>query len=129
MTVPRVVVFLVLFAAVLPAGCRRKTNPVTEYLKSVEVQCETEEQRQTVVRALQDVLTLPEQELGRRRYADYAGRPEAWDLPTLLARYLVPDRQGRTFGPDFYADVKSPVVQPMVRRILGRLAGRDSATR
>jgi hypothetical protein len=125
----RVTAALVALAAALAAGCGRGANQVVDYLEHAELQCETEAQRQSVVGALEDILALSEAELRQRRYADYAGQPDAWDLPTLLSRHFVPDRQGRTLGPNFYSDAKSPAAQSLVRRVLGRLAPQDLPAR
>jgi len=116
---------LLVAAAVLP-GCGRATNPVLDYFDNAELRYETEAQKQNIVRALHDILTLPAQELAQRRYEDYAGKPNEWDLPTLVGKHFVPDKQGKTLGPKFYIDVKSPKAQAQVRRILDRLTGTDS---
>jgi hypothetical protein len=108
------------------SGCRHDSNAVADYLTHAELQYETEGQKQSVIRALNDILALTGPELQQRRYDDYSGQPNTWDLPTLISRYFAPDRKGKTLGPRFYSDVKSARVQAEVRRILDRLSGVDS---
>lgn len=115
-----------LVGAVILPGCRRATNPVAGYVDKAELQYETEAQKQNIVRALDDILTLSAQELEQRRYEDYTGKPNEWDLPTYVGKRFVPGKQGKTLGPKFYPDVKSARVQGQIRRILDRLTGTDT---
>jgi hypothetical protein len=120
---------VLLVAAAPLGGCRRAVNPVADYLDNAELQCETEAQKQNIMRALNDVLTLSGQELAMRRYEDYTGKADEWDLPTLIHRHFVPDRKGKTLGSRFYTDAASARVQAQVRRILDRLSGADTTSR
>ena len=115
-----------LVAAVALPGCRRTTNPVLDYFDNAELQYETEAQKQNIISALHDILTLSAQELAQRRYEDYTGKPNEWDLPTLIGKHFLPDRQGKTLGPRFYSDVKSARVQAQIRRVIDRLTGADT---
>jgi hypothetical protein len=117
---------LVAALAAVSAGCGERPNPVADYFDNVELQCETETQRQVVIGALGDILALGSNELGTRRYPDYRGTPDALDLPALITRHFVPDAAGKSLGPHFYHDVKSPRAQRLVRRLLDRLTGEDS---
>jgi hypothetical protein len=63
-------------------------NPLVAYLRGAELQCEDDAQRINVRRALDDLATLPLDELRVRRYADYQGTPGAWDLPRVLRAWL-----------------------------------------
>lgn len=123
-TLPVLAALLVATSA-LP-GCGRATNPVADYFDRSELQYETEAQKQNIIGALHDILTLSAQELAQRRYEDYTGKPNEWDLPTLIGKHFVPDKQGKTLGPKFYTDIKSARVQAQVRRILDRLNGTDT---
>jgi hypothetical protein len=59
-------------------------NPVADFLKNAELQYEGKAQEETVAAALNDILSLPEEALKSRRYSDYAGTKDQWDLPTLI---------------------------------------------
>ncbi len=106
--------------------CRaaRDVNPVAGFLKNAELQCEGTTQRDTIMEALNDILVLPEEELRKRRYRDYAGNKNRWDLPTLLTRHFVPDMKGKTLGDDFYRDVRSDATRREVIKIIKRMESR-----
>ncbi len=93
-------------------------NPVTEYLKGIELQYETEIQKESIIVALNDILKLSSEQLKEKRYKDYTSEEDQWDLPTLIYRYFVPDRQGKSLGDNFYYDVKSEEVQKQIKQIL-----------
>ncbi len=95
-------------------------NPVADYLRGAELQCEGEAQKANIIAALNDALTLPGDSLAARRYKDYQGREGQWDLPTLLYRHFVPDHVGATLGKRFYRDVKAKEAQEVIRQILQR---------
>ena len=109
--------------ACLFCGCPGKRSPVADYFDHAELQCETDQQRESVVAALNDALALPAAELRARRYPDYTGREGQWDFATLLSRYLVPDRPGRQLGDDIYRAVTSPAGRRVVRDFLHRKLG------
>jgi len=96
-------------------------NPVYRYLKHSELQCEGNEQKSNVKRALVDIVTLPGYELRRMKYSDFRGVCNKWDLPTLLYKHFVPDTTQRTLGDNFYHDVKEEDVQELVKQIIRTL--------
>jgi hypothetical protein len=79
-------------------GCRsaEKTssgttdNEVILYLRGAERQAESPTQEQEILKALEDLRTLPPEQLRARRYADYAALPGQWTLAQLLQKYFVP---------------------------------------
>ena len=96
-------------------------NPVLDYLSGAEAQYDSQEQKANIVAALTDALTLSQATLRERRYADYAGNPGQWDLPTLLYRHFVPARQGTTLGHRFYRDVQAREVRARIAEILAQM--------
>jgi hypothetical protein len=66
-------------------------------------------------------LTLPEEELKNKRYKDYTGKENQWDLPDLIYRHFVPDMKGKMLTDNFYSEVKSEEVQKKVKEILEKL--------
>jgi hypothetical protein len=104
----RLLGLLTLLALPLLLACKQaRRNAVADYLDDAELQCENDVQRRSVADALNDCVSLAAEELKQRRYPDYTGQAGQWDLPTLFHRYIVPDRQGKRLGPDFYRDVTS----------------------
>ncbi len=104
--------------AVMLAQCNPAGNPVLTYIKNAEVQYETDLQKENLAAALNDILTLPAGDLKKRKYRDYEGNENRWDLATLIQRHFVPDGAGRTLGDNFYRDVKAKEVQEEVSSIL-----------
>ncbi len=119
----RILLLLLLFTALGTGIAEGKTkrNPVANYLRGAELQCETDEQRANIATALNDALTLPGDTLAARRYKNYQGQEGQWDLPTLIHRHFVPDHAGAILGDHFYRDVKAREAQEIIRRILERI--------
>ncbi|MCD4783612.1 MAG: hypothetical protein K8T10_07250 [Candidatus Eremiobacteraeota bacterium] len=119
-----IIIFLLLLSvtiAVILSSCKETDNPVFLYLKNVELQYEGEVQKENIKTALQDILTLTLDQLKKKRYRDYKGKENQWDLPTLIEKHFVPAKSGITLGDNFYKDVKSMEVQNEVKIILDRL--------
>jgi len=122
--IPVRVIVLPLLLTVLGSGLaegKTRRNPVANYLRGAELQCETDEQRANIVTALNDALTLPGDSLAARRYKDYQGQEGQWDMPTLIYRHFVPDHLGAMLGKHFYRDVKAKETQEIIRQILQRI--------
>lgn len=115
---------LTLLLTVLGSGLAEgkvRRNPVANYLRGAELQCETDEQRANIITALNDALTLPGDSLAVRRYKNYQGQEGQWDLPMLIYRHFVPDHLGAMLGKRFYRDVKAKETQEVIRQILERI--------
>ena len=115
-----VLLLLTVLGSGLAEGKTRR-NPVANYLRGAELQCETDEQRANIVAALNDALTLPGDSLAARRYKDYQGQEGQWDMPTLIYRHFVPDHLGAMLGKHFYRDVKAREAQEIIRQIVQRI--------
>jgi hypothetical protein len=102
-------------------NCKKTDNPVLEYMQHAELQFEGKEQKVNIVTALNDILDLSEEQLKTKRYTDYTGNDNKWDLSMLIYRHFIPDKKGESLGNDFYHDVKSEEVQKEIRKILERL--------
>jgi len=103
------------------AGQKKNTNPVAMYLKKAELQYEGEVQRDNILDALHDILTLAPKDLKARRYMDYQGSDGRWDLPTLIYRHFVPYKKNRSLGANFYKDVKTTNVQKKVKTFIDEI--------
>jgi hypothetical protein len=104
---------------------RTKRNPVANYLRGAELQCENDEQRANIATALNDALTLSGDSLATKRYKNYQGQEDQWDLPTLIYRHFVPDHLGATLGKRFYRDVKAKEAQEVIKQMLQRIQKGD----
>ena len=107
---------------------RSGRNPVADYLTGAELQYDGDAQRQNIINALTDALTLRGDALRARRYRDYQNRDGQWDLPTLLSRHFVPAGPGSTLGDRFYSDVTAKQAQQAIRAILRRLRQASSGS-
>jgi hypothetical protein len=111
----------IIMLAITATYCRNEPNPVFEYLNNAEVQFENEEQRATLRAAMNDIMTLSGGELEAKKYRNYRGQDNRWDLPTLLERHFLPDDKSKTLGGNFYRDVKSPEVTKLAGELARRL--------
>lgn len=94
--------------------------PVLDYLEGSEYQGEAS-QRANFLKGLDDALSLAPAELKKRRYADYTGKPNQWDLATLFKKHLLPDKASRTLGDNFYNDIKDARVRANLQALRKRL--------
>jgi len=104
-----------LVALALVAGCATlapaaapSRNSVVAYLDGAERQAESADQEREIVRALEDLRSLPPAALAERRYADYTMAPARWTLAELVARYFVPHSRMSIDPARFYADASDP---------------------
>ena len=68
-----ILVILSLFSGI-SINCKKDQNHVLNYLKNSEIQYEGKLQKENIIRALQDTLTLSQEQLKLRRYKDYTGK-------------------------------------------------------
>ena len=100
----------------------QQINPVLEYLDNAELQFEGDAQKANIFAALKDALNLPVNRLKLKRYSDYTGKKNQWDLPTLFNKHFVPDTGNKTLGENFFRDVKSPKVKTRIIAILKNMS-------
>ena len=93
-------------------------NPVSNFLRSAMLNCDTAAQRDTVAAALSDALTLSTKKLKKKKYANDMGKKDSRGLPALLAKYFIPTSAYKSLGKQFYKDIKSDRVQDLLRKIL-----------
>lgn len=105
------------------SACNHRENPVLNYFQDVELQYETDSQLINITAALNDLIKLPKEELAKKRYCDYTGKQDQWDLKQVLDHHFVPKR-AQTFGNDFYTDVKDKEVVELATAILKNIEGK-----
>ena len=113
-------ILLILFLAIGFSGCQKKENQVLIYLQNSELHFDSKVQRDNVFQAMKDCFIYSEDELKTRRYKDYEGKDNQWDLPAVLYHHFAPKKQGLTLGDDVYHDVKQPEVQIIFLNYLGK---------
>jgi len=116
-----ILMFLLVTLIPVVSSCKEADNPVFLYMKDAELQYEGKIQKENIKIALKDILTLKPEQLKKKRYKDYKGKENQWDLPTLIGKHFVPRKKGLTVGKNFYEDVKSKKVQDLVKKILDKL--------
>jgi hypothetical protein len=99
-----------------PAAAPPRSNQVVLYLDGAERQAETDEQRQEILRALEDLRTLDPAALKSRRYANYENEPARWTLAELLRKYFVPRELRSIEEETLYRDAQSPAAREVVSR-------------
>ena len=115
-----ILVSLLLFIFQL-SSCKDSDNQVLNYFNNAEIQYEGEIQRENLITAMKDILNLSEEQLKLKKYKDYSGNENQWDLPTLINKHFVPDREDKTLGKNFYHDIKAKEVQEKIRQILKQI--------
>ena len=110
-----------LFFLIALTACIKSKNPVLIYLKAAELQYEGKLQKENIITALNDILKLSAEQLKTKKYKDYTGKENKWNLPTLIYRHFVPDAKNKTLGNNFYRDIKSREVQLEIRKIIMRI--------
>ena len=105
-------------------GCSmspEKKNQTARYFDEVEVQYENDIQKETIIQVLNDILSMPGEELRRKKYPNYVGEKDVWDLPKIIYGYFVADDSQKTLGDDLYSEVKTDEVQIKIKKLLKSL--------
>jgi hypothetical protein len=122
--------FLFAIMIFLLAACNsntsNKNNDLQEdelfyYFENVEIQYETEEQRENILSALNDIIYLSVEELKNKRYKNYMGEMNKWNLETLINSHFIPDNKNKKLGDNFYDKLKRKEVQEQVEKIMTSL--------
>jgi hypothetical protein len=89
-------------------------NEVVSYLQGAERQAESPAQENEIVKALEDLRSLPPAQLKQRRYADYAMAPNQWTLGQLLQKYFVPTQPRGIDENALYRDAQDPKARAII---------------
>jgi hypothetical protein len=110
---------LIIILILFNAGCSKKGgNPVLYYLKNSELKYDNKMQRDNIIRACTDAIMYAPEDLKKKRYKDYEGNEDRWDLQTLLTKHFVPQKLNLTWGDNFYEDVKQDSVKAIFSYII-----------
>jgi hypothetical protein len=100
-----------------------KTNYTTGYLKNSELQYETYLQKDILEGVFSDILKLPISKLKEKKYPDYTGSKDQWDISQVFLRYIVPDSLNKSLRENFYEELKTDTVQAIIQRMLDKMRG------
>ncbi len=114
--------FLFFLTIIFVFTCSSKPNNKTyQYFDDVELQYDGDIQKNNIKTALNDILTLSIEELKTKKYKDYNGNEGKWNLPALIYKHFVPNKQKKTLGSYFYKEIKAKKVQKQIRNILKKM--------
>jgi hypothetical protein len=116
-----VIVLLVVITGMIGTGCKRPRNEVVDYLDGAELQYEGAMQKENIIHALRDALHLSPEVLQGKRYKDYEGNKNIWDLRTLVRHHFVPSSKDKMLGQNFYYDITSKEGRKKIEEILATL--------
>jgi len=102
-------------------SCKNSDNQVFNYFNNAEIQYDGEIQKENLITAMNDVLNLSEEQLKLKKYKDYSGNENQWDLPTLIHKHFVPDKEDKTLGKNFYHEIKAKEVQEKIIQMLKQI--------
>jgi hypothetical protein len=112
------------FAVLSFAACAQESpeQPLYTYLKGAELQVETDDQRQEIKTALQDMLNLPPEELKKKRYKNYRMEENQWTLVELLQAYYFPNKpMALEHTTSLYKEISDPKVRKIISKLLSDL--------
>lgn len=102
-------------------GGKMKDNNTTDYFSGVEIQYETEEQREVIVQVLRDLLTLEEEELRKAEYPDSFRKGNKVKARQVIYQHFVPDEAEKRLDDNFYKDVTTKEVRTLIINLLQKL--------
>jgi hypothetical protein len=97
-----------------------RPNAVTSFFKDAELQAETDEQRQEIKIVLLDMLNLNTNELKAKKYPDYQGHINQWDVIKFANSYFVPSSP-MVLSPDtFFEDLLKPEARAVIQELINQ---------
>jgi hypothetical protein len=111
-------ILFILFYLVLLSGCEVKKNNTALFFDGVEIQYETEEQGKVIIEALNDMLTLDEEELNNKLYPDCCKTGKTVRIGGVIYSHFVPDSSGKVLNDDFYKELKTEEVREQIEKLL-----------
>lgn len=116
----------VLLFACLFVGCQSivpEKNVVVLFFDEAELQIETQDQREKLARALEDMFTLKPSQLRKKLYADYQLVKGMWTLKDILHAYYIPALPQRSFDDSdrLYVDAASSSAKSSVKKARDKL--------
>lgn len=108
-------------------GVKMKENNTANFFAGIELQYETPLQRGVIIEALNDMLTLSEDELKKQEYMDYLGHKKKINIEELIYSYFVPDNSKKALNANFYQELQTKEVRQLLTKLLNRLLAEKKA--
>lgn len=116
-----IVVLGITFISYLLMGGEMKGNNTALFFTGIEVQYETDEQKETIIQVLRDMLTLGEEELKKQEYPDYFRKGEKIEVRQVIYNHFVPDEAGKRLDDNFYKELITKEVRERIIDLLQKL--------
>ena len=117
-------VVVLAFAVFSFAACAQDSSDqqLYTYLNGAELQVETDDQRQEIKKALQNMLNLSPEVLKKKRYKNYRIEENQWTLVELLQAYYFPSKpMALEHDISLYRETSDPKVRQIVSKLLSNL--------
>jgi hypothetical protein len=117
-------VVVLVFVVFSFAACAQDSSDLQlyNYLNGAELQVETDDQRQEIKQALQDMLNLSPEELEKKRYKNYRMEANQWTLVELLQAYYFPQKpMALDDSIALYRETSDPKVRQIISKLLSNL--------
>ena len=97
-----------------------QTDDILEFFTKSELQYDTKQQKESIIIALNDIINmnLSENELKNKKYPNYTGVKNQWNLLTLINKYFVPADKNIILGDNFYTKIKRKEIQKQIQKII-----------
>lgn len=116
-----IVVLGITFISYLLMGGEMKENNTALFFTGIEIQYETDEQKETIIQVLRDMLTLGEEELKKQEYPDYFRKGEKIEVRQVIYNHFVPDEAGKRLDDNFYKELITKEVRERIIDLLQKL--------
>ena len=109
------------FISYLLMGGKMKENNTALFFTGIEIQYETDEQKEVIIQVLRDMLTLGEEELKKQEYPDYFRKGEKIEVRQVIYNHFVPDEAGKRLNENFYKELATKEVRVSLINLLQKL--------
>lgn len=116
-----IVVLGITFISYLLMGGEMKENNTALFFTGIEIQYETDEQKETIIQVLRDMLTLGEEELKKQEYPDYFRKGEKIEVRQVIYNHFVPNEAGKRLDDNFYKELITKEVRERIIDLLQKL--------
>ena len=125
--VESLLILLIVLIAMLLLGGTMEENKTAHFFEGIEIQCETAEQREIIIEALNDMLTLSENELKKKEYPDTFRKGGRINIQQVIYSYFVPDDSKKSLDYNFYKELRTKEVRELIVKLLDKLRGDKKA--
>ena len=102
-------------------GGKMKENNTALFFTGIEIQYETDEQKEIIIQVLRDMLTLGEEELKKQEYPDCFRKGEKIEVRQVIYNHFVPNEAGKRLDDNFYKELITKEVRERIIDLLQKL--------